>query len=342
MGNPLNIFISPLDWGLGHTTRCIPIAKELHNRGHKIIFGVNDEQKFLLKQELDFGNYIQFQGYNIQYPKGGSMAVKMLLESPKVLNRIRTEHNELQALIDLHKFDLVISDNRLGLHTHKTPCIYITHQINIQGPNLIKNQLHKIHGKYINRFTHCWIPDSESKINLGEKLSHGKLHDNCSYIGTLSRFNEKATSENEDIDYLAIISGPEPQRSQFESIIIAEFKNLTENKCAILGWKPLEESTSMLENIEYYSHLNSKDFYQLVCRSKKIICRPGYSSIMDLSVLQKPVHFIPTPGQTEQEHLAKLHGKENGWSTQNKLKISNKLKCNMVSETKPNLKNLKW
>ncbi len=342
MGNPLNIFISPLDWGLGHTTRCIPIAKELHNRGHKIIFGVNDEQKFLLKQELDFGNYIQFEGYNIQYPKGRSMAVKMLLESPKVLTRIRTEHNELEGLIDKHKLDLVISDNRFGLYTQKIPCIYITHQINIQGPNLIKKQLHKIHGRYINRFTHCWIPDSEGKINLGEELSHGKLHDNCSYIGTLSRFHQKAISENEDIDYLAIISGPEPQRSEFESIIINEFKKLNKNQCAIVAGKPLSKRQELIENIHYFSHLNSSEFFKLICRSKKIICRPGYSTIMDLSSLQKPAHFIPTPGQTEQEYLAKLHGKENGWSTQNKLKISNKLKCNMVSETKPNLKNLKW
>jgi uncharacterized protein (TIGR00661 family) len=337
-----NIFISPLDWGLGHTTRCIPIAKELHNRGHKISFGVNDEQKFLLEQELDFGNYILFEGYNIQYPKGGGMAIKMLLESPKILNRIRAERNELQALIEKHKFDLVISDNRLGLHTQKIPCIYITHQINIQGPRLIKNQLYKIHGKYINRFTHCWIPDSEGKINLGEELSHGKLHDNCSYIGTLSRFNQKATSENEDIDYLAIISGPEPQRGEFESIIINEFKKLNKNKCAIVVGKPLSKKQEIIENTQYFSHLNSIEFFKLICRSKKIICRPGYSTIMDLSTLQKPAHFIPTPGQTEQEHLAKLHGKKNGWSTQNKLKISNKLECNTLPEIKTNLKNLKW
>ena len=342
MDNPKNIFISPLDWGLGHTTRCIPIAKELHNRGHKISFGVNDEQKFLLEQELDFGNYIQFEGYNIQYPRGGSMAIKMLLESPKILKRIRTEHNELQVLIDKYKFDLVISDNRFGLHTQKTPCIYITHQLNIQSPGLIKNQLHKIHGKYINRFTHCWIPDSEGKINLGEELSHGKLHDNCSYIGTLSRFNQKATTENEDIDYLAIISGPEPQRSEFERIIIHEFKKLPKNKCAIVVGKPLSKKHESIENILYFSHLNSIEFFKLICRSKKIICRPGFSTIMDLSTLQKPAHFIPTPGQTEQEYLAKLYGKENGWSAQNKLKISNKLAFMTLPEIKTNLKNLNW
>ena len=268
------------------------------------------------------------------------MGVKMLLEFPKILNRIRTEHNELQALIDKHKLDLIISDNRFGLYTQKIPCTYITHQINIQGPNLIKNQLHKIHGKYINRYTDCWIPDSEGKINLGAELSHGKLHDNCSYVGPLSRFNEKATSENEDIDYLAIISGPEPQRSKFESIIINEFKKLN-NKCAIVAGKPLLKKQKSIKNIHYFSHLNSNELFKIMCRSKKIICRPGYSTIMDLSTLQKPAHFIPTPGQTEQQYLAKLHGKKNGWSAQNKLKISNKSVFKTLPEIKTNLKNLK-
>ncbi len=268
------------------------------------------------------------------------MGVKMLLEFPKILKRIRTEHNQLQVLIDKHKIDLIIADNRFGLHTKKIPCTYITHQINIQGPNLIKNQLHKIHGKYINRYTDCWIPDSEGKINLGAELSHGKLHDNCSYIGALSRFNEKATSENEDIDYLAIISGPEPQRSKFESIIMNEFKKLN-NKCAIVAGNPLLKKRKSKDNIHYFSHLNSNELFKIMCRSKRIICRPGYSTIMDLSALQKPAHFIPTPGQTEQEYLAKLHGKENGWSAQNKLKISTKLEFKTLPEIKTNLKNMK-
>ena len=315
------------------------MAKELNSLGHNIIFGVNDEQKHLLKEELDFARYIQFEGYNIEYPKRGSMGIKMLLEFPKILTRIRTKHNELQALIDKHKLDLIIADNRFGLYTQKIPCTYITHQINIQSPNLIKNQLHKIHGKYINRYTDCWVPDSEGEINLGAELSHGKLHDNCSYIGPLSRFNEKATSENEDIDYLAIISGPEPQRSEFESIAINEFKKLN-NKCAIVAGKPLLKKQKSIDNIHYFSHLNSNELFKIMCRSKKIICRPGYSTIMDLSTLQKPAHFIPTPGQTEQEYLAKLHGKENGWSAQNKLKISNKLVFKRLPEIKTNLKNL--
>jgi len=324
-----NIFISPLDWGLGHTTRCIPIAKELYKQGHSITFGVNETQKSLLKQELEFGKYLHFEGYNVHYPKGNNMAFKMLLESPKILKRIKSEQQELATLIDKYNFDLIISDNRFGLYSEKTPCIYITHQINIQGPSILKKQLHKIHGKYINKFSRCWIPDSENDINLGGELSHGNLHKNCLYINPLSRFDQKALHEDEDIEFLAIISGPEPQRSEFETIIIRELKK-TNKKSAIIGGKPLIKEGNTQDNITYFPHLNTEAFYKIISQSKKVICRPGYSSIMDLSILQKPVHFIPTPGQTEQEYLAILHGRKNGWSKQNELDLSSDLNFNCL------------
>jgi len=36
-----------------------------------------------------------------------------------------------------------------------------------------------------------------------------------------------------------------------------------------------------------------------------VISRSGYTTIMDLAVLEKKAYFIPTPGQNEQEYLAK-------------------------------------
>lgn len=128
------IFISPLDWGLGHTTRCIPIIKALQKLGFKIWIGVNEVQKKLLEQELSNVNYIPFKGYNISYPSSKNMAIKMGIQIPKILNRINSEKKELDKLIEKHGFDLVISDNRFGLHSTKIPSIYISHQINIQAP----------------------------------------------------------------------------------------------------------------------------------------------------------------------------------------------------------------
>lgn len=319
------IFIAPLDWGLGHTTRCIPIAIELHKQGHEIVFGVNSTQRSLLEKEISFASYIHFEGYNIQYPKIGSMTAKMLIQIPKIITRIQSENKELQTLIDRHNFDLIISDNRFGLHTRKVPCIYITHQINIEAP-IFKQALHNLHKTFINKYTHCWIPDYKDNIdNLSGELSHKNFPKNGIFIGPQSRFTTPAKETEIVFDYLAIISGPEPQRTLFEEIIIQNFAK-SNKKCAIISGKPTNNSVDHINNVTLFSHLDSNTFYKIVSESKNVLCRPGYSSIMDFHVLQKPIHVIPTPGQTEQEYLAKYHEK-NGieWSQQQDFKLSHML-----------------
>lgn len=302
-----NVFISPLDWGLGHTTRCIPIIKSLQELGAKVWIGVKEEQKRMLEQEVKNVSYVDFEGYNISYPSDKSMAFKMAIQVPKILLQIKKENNKLKLLIQKYQFDLIISDNRFGLYSNKIPSIYITHQINIQAPLGIDKVLYRLHEQYINNYAQCWIPDYESlEKSLAGNLSHRNIKENYFYINQLSRFNSPCLSSNAEYEFLAIISGPEPQRSIFEGKIADFFKSINA-KCAILSGKPLVRSKKTNSNIDYYSHLNSEAFYELVNLSKKIICRPGYSSIMDLSVLQKPVLFIPTPGQTEQEYLAKFY-----------------------------------
>lgn len=302
----VKIFISPLDWGLGHTTRCIPIIKALQGLNTEIWIGVNQEQKKILELELENVQYINFKGYNITYPSSEAMAFKMSLQIPKILSKINSEKRELKKLINQFKFDLIISDNRFGLYSEKVPSIYITHQINIQAPLGIDRVLHTLHQQYISKFKQCWIPDDQNN-SLGGNLSKS-LRSNHHYIGALSRFSSPIVSLKSEYKYLAIISGPEPQRSVFENKIIKRF-NSTSEKCAILGGKPLIEQQLELKNIDYFPHLPSSLFLDLVSLSEKVICRPGYSSIMDFATLQRPVYFIPTPGQTEQEYLAKYYSK---------------------------------
>jgi len=266
-------------------------------------------------------NYIPFEGYNVSYASSISMVFKMGIQIPKILNRIRSEKNELEKLIDKYDFELVISDNRFGLYSEKIPSIYISHQINIQAPFGVDKILHQFHEKYIDNFTQCWIPDyKNNQESLGGKLSHGGIKDNYHYLGLLSRFHSPTTDTNFEYQYLAIVSGPEPQRSIFEKQIISFFESKNE-KCAILGGKPLEKRSESIKNIDYYSHLDTKKMFELISLSKNIISRPGYSSIMDLTVLQKPVLFIPTSGQTEQEYLARYYFKHYNiqYAAQNKL-----------------------
>ncbi|MBL4704698.1 MAG: glycosyltransferase [Flavobacteriales bacterium] len=302
------ILIAPLDWGLGHAARCVPIIQDLQ-KDHEIILAGAGRLKSFLTQAFPKLQFIDFEGYNISYPDKGSMAVKMMLQMPKVLARIREEHKELQTLIKQYQIDLVISDNRFGLYSDLVPCIYISHQIHIQAPGMLEDQLFKLHSKYINRFSQCWIPDHEGTPNLAGELSHGNLLKNCIHIGPLSRLKKVASEKT--YDYCTLIPGPEPQRTRFEELIVNAFSNRAETLLVLSG-KPEVKSTSENHNITIISHLDDEEMSKALCASSIVISRPGYSSIMDLAALEANCIFIPTPGQTEQKYLAEYHLKENG------------------------------
>lgn len=271
---------------------------------HEVVLAGSGRVKAFLHQAFPTLQFVDLEGYNINYPDKGSMAFKMILQMPKVLSRIKEEHKELQEIINKQNIDLVISDNRFGLHTDLVPCVYITHQIHIQGPGLVEDPLYKLHRKYIRKFDHCWIPDFEGEINLSGELGHGKLSENCIYIGPLSRLRKFEAGKK--YDYCALISGPEPQRTKFESLITEAFKGRKET-LLILSGKPELIGDNSFDNIRVVSHQDSEELAESICSSEVVIARPGYSSLMDLYKLEARCIFVPTPGQTEQEYLATYH-----------------------------------
>jgi uncharacterized protein (TIGR00661 family) len=199
--------------------------------------------------------------------------------------------------------DIIISDNRFGFRSTKTLNIYITHQLKIKGPLPLIKIVNKINSLFIQNFDHCLIPDFENSLLSGE-LSQSSLKK--TFIGPLSRF-KKTIGETKKYKYkfLAIISGPEPQRSLLEEEIQNCFLK-TNQHCAIINGLRNKKEISF-KNISFYPHLETTSFRKLLTKSELVICRSGYSSIMDLYILQKKALFIPTPGQTEQEYLAKHH-----------------------------------
>ena len=313
------ILIAPLDWGLGHATRCVPLIRELKADFEPVLAASGRSKQFLQQLFPDL-LHIDFEGYNIRYPANGNMATKMLLQVPKVIQRIKEEHRELQSLIREHRIDLVISDNRFGLYSSSIPCIYITHQIHIQAPNLLSDPLFKLHGKYIKRYTECWIPDHPDKHNLSGELGHGEVPANCRYIGPLSRL-QKVDCEKA-FDYCALISGPEPQRTKFEDLLLSMFRNRAESLLLLCG-KPEENSKVKAGNITRISHQGDQELARSICSAKAVIVRPGYSSIMDLAQLEAPCILVPTPGQTEQQYLAEYHQQTNSvpWFSQSELSM---------------------
>ncbi|HRS53546.1 MAG TPA: glycosyltransferase [Bacteroidales bacterium] len=310
------ILICPLDWGLGHATRCIPIIRALIQRGYEVIIGADNQPLALLRKEFPELEWIKFPGYNITYPSNSFMTGAMIKILPKFIKYKIKEHKLLAAIIKEKKIDAVISDNRYGLWSYEIPTVIITHQLNIlstSGFRWSEPIIHKIIRNALNKFSVCWIPDVGGPINFSGRLSHEHHYpNNAKLIGALSRFcfNEIANNyieKEEKYKLMAIVSGPEPQRTIFENIITKQFAK-NGSKSLIVRGLPEENETKIIKNnITYVNHLPTNLMAFHIINSEIIVCRSGYSTIMDLVTLKrdKNVILIPTPGQTEQEYLAK-------------------------------------
>lgn len=302
------ILICPLDWGIGHATRCVPIINELIKQDYNVIIGADKRPLDFLKIEFQNLKFVSFSGTTISYPAHNFMAFKMLFSFPRFLWGIRKEHNHLKQIVSEHKIDFIISDNRYGLWHKITPSVFITHQIEIKTPksfSIFKPLLNSINRFFIQKHSRLWIPDFENEPNLSGSLSHGfQLNIPSFFIGPLSRFTDKKSIIKDNYpEILALISGPEPQRSIFEQMMIAELKRYPGNSVILRG-KPESSKIETINNITLYPHLPTAELAPLLKKANLIICRPGYSTIMDLAVLNKKAVLVPTPGQTEQVYLA--------------------------------------
>ena len=304
--NPITILIAPLDWGLGHATRCIPVIHELIKLGVTVIIAAEGAVKVVLKKEFPAVEIIPLKGYEINYSKTkAGFFSKLIMQSPKIISAINYEHNWLTRFLKNNAIDAVIADNRFGLWTKTVPCVYITHQLNLHSPNFALTILgQKVHYSFINRYTECWVPDYEEN-GIAGKLSH-PIHPPktpLKYIGPLSRLKKKKSKK--ELDIFVALSGPEPQRTIFEKILTPQIKKSGLKSVFVRGL-PGEIKTSYADNDNFkmYNHLPSDRFNEMMQKAEMVICRSGYSSVMDLIVLGQKAILVPTPGQTEQEYLA--------------------------------------
>ncbi|MCP9749560.1 glycosyltransferase [Ferruginibacter sp. HRS2-29] len=300
------VLIAPLDWGLGHATRCIPIIHALLKENITVFIAAEGAILNLFQKEFHNVTILPLRGYNISYPaEKKSLFAKLLQQVPGVLSVIRYENKWLEKMIREHSIDAVISDNRFGMHSRLVKSIYITHQLHIETNHSFFNWLaQKIHYRYINRYDACWVPDAEGVTNLAGKLSHPEKLPAIpvKYLGALSRFKKIIPKKKHDL--LILLSGPEPQRSYFEDILLQQLKGL---EIPVVFVRGLPTATSLPEinrNTVFYNHLPAEELSALVQQSKMVVCRSGYSTVMDLACVQQKAILVPTPGQTEQEYLA--------------------------------------
>ena len=297
------ILFAPLDWGLGHATRCIPLIKQAVSVGHRVLIAADRGPLQLLKTEFPSLEFIPFPGYEIRYPKDGNMVLAMAWQLPKLVFKVAKEFFQIKSIVRENKIDWVISDNRYGLFGHSAKSTFITHQLHIKT-GFWEVFFNLINHWYIRQFDSCWVPDHKGLPNLGGVLSHPKrLPPNCRYIGPLSRF-EKMRTEKEEVDLLVIFSGPEPQRSLFENLVIDQLKDF-KGKVVLVRGLPLAQGNLILNSSQTaFNHLPDAELNKWLLQAKMVLSRPGYSTVMDMAKLEKKVVFVPTPGQTEQEYLA--------------------------------------
>lgn len=305
------ILICPLDWGLGHATRSIPLIQQLQTEGAEVIIAADLAPLKVLRDTFPELEWVSFPGLEIRYPKSGNMALYIASLLPALWKMALQEHAQIEAWVKSLHLDGILSDNRYGAYSHHVPSVFMTHQLFIKGSEFMQwtePLIRMLNRHMIQKFDACWVPDYAGENNLSGDLSHGKALPlpETHYLGPLSRFTSVGADipNPESDEILVLLSGPEPQRSMLEEKIRQQIRN-SDLKALIVRGKPGAAEIPDTENIRSVSHMNTHDLAHAIRNARHIICRAGYSTLMDLYALGRSALIIPTPGQTEQEYLGR-------------------------------------
>ena len=311
----MKVLIVPLNWGLGHATRCIPLVQQYLAKRDEVLIGGTGASLRLLHNYFPNLRQVPLAPLDLHYSKRKSQVGAILKSFPQLIRFTRENRKRLQAFLAKEPIDLVISDNCFGVYSDNCPCVYITHQLQVLLPKpwrWLEPAAAALHARLYNKYKEIWVPDYAGQHNLSGKLGHPKHIDSrVKYIGPLSRFEKiSPTTETcqESYDVVAVLSGLEPQRTLFEQEIVARYSGTNERVLIVRGLTDEPMTQTVHQNITMTSHLNSETLSRRCRDAKLIIARSGYSTIMDLHALGMltKAELHPTPGQPEQEYLAGL------------------------------------
>jgi UDP:flavonoid glycosyltransferase YjiC (YdhE family) len=323
-----HILVSPLNWGLGHATRDIPIIQNLLENHHDVTIAATGNARSVLELEFPDCRSIHFPDYPAPYSTSRFFLPKFAFSLPFMLRAISDERKNLNAILSKDRYDLIISDNRLGVYSSKIPSVFITHQLHYHLPlifwpvellALVMNGY--LHGKY----RHVIVPDNPPGAQaLAGKLSRPgteKTKKRVYFSGILTSTHKRDIEE--DLDFLVMISGPEPQRRQLEQILFGQIHNISGTCVILLGSPGNHDILKQSGNCRIIPYASTGEKEYLMNRAKFIICRSGYTSIMEIAELGKnKALFIPTPGQTEQEYLSWYYEKKGWFHSQNQYRLN--------------------
>ena len=323
----MKILVAPLNWGLGHASRCVPLVQRFLDEGHEVIIGGDGESLTLLRKHFPKLRYVYLAPLNLRYGKGKRQVWAMVKAIPQILSWAMKDHALLQAVLREEKFGMVLSDNRFGCYlSPKTKkanpelrSVYMTHQLHIflpRGWRWLEGLAEQLHARVCAKYKEVWVPDYEEKErSLSGELGHPKISNfkfqisNLKYIGPQSRFEPYRDVHNANemgTETVALLSGLEPQRTILEREIAARYAGKEERVLIVQGLLNRPNTRMKRGNITLVPYLGDEELAGVLHGARHIIARSGYSTIMDLEtlgVLEK-AELIPTPGQSEQEYLA--------------------------------------
>ena len=297
-----------LDWGLGHATRSLALLDHPLLEGDEVIVASSGAAAELIRRERPDLPLEVLPAYAVRYPTR-YMPLNVALQLPKWSWVIAQEYLQVQRLIRRLGVDRIVSDNRFGCYSEHVPSVLLTHQLHpITGSRLVDY----LYRRYLQRFDEFWVPDAPARP-LSGKLSAEEGYRNVRAIGPLSRFDAVTNPPDKDVDLLILLSGPEPMRTQLETLAIAAAAGLSGRTVLVRGRfddKPHPVNSS----IRVHDFADTPVLAGLLSRARCILCRSGYSTLMDIaaSAVSANLIYVPTPGQTEQQYLARAQVRGRG------------------------------
>ncbi len=299
---------------MGHATR-VSVLVDLLSRDNEILVIAQGRGYYFLKQRFPHLRIIKPSRLELRYSRSKLFFNFLLVFiAGKLIINCLLDRLLLQRLIKEFNPGLIISDNRFCFWSRRVRSVYLTHQLQVEVPRALRffsGLVQKLNRYFIRKYDMVLVPDvKKGDASLAGSLSHPlQVPDNVRYIGLLSRFYGISCIASHEYQVVAVVSGPEPARTRLVNILRRQLSEI-KFKSLIVSGKPEADIAEACDNVTVVSHLEDKDFCRYISGARFIIVRAGYSSLMDMVALGRSAIIIPTPGQTEQEYLARyLHGK---------------------------------
>jgi Glycosyltransferase family 28 C-terminal domain len=321
------VLIAPMNWGLGHASRSVPVVRELIKQGADVHLASDGVALQLLREEFPDLPAHNLPPYEVLYPEG-NFAWHMFLQFPKLMRNYVRERKFVAKLAQELGIQGIIADHRAACRVKGLPSVIIAHQVWLApiGPIPWLTQSYNLW--LLQQFDSLWIPDSPQAPGLSGRFGHGpEKHKNKQYVGPLTRLKTPQPQKTK-YDLLALLSGPEPARTGWEGQIIEQMAALPDNKFVLVRGLPgPKQSIAVTKNVTVYDFVKGEQLEQVAAESEIMLARGGYSTILDLTALRKKAYFVPTPGQLEQVMLTQGLEKSGifGYAEQTNFKLTDVL-----------------